>query len=532
MFRPIRRPTRRPNHRVVGASIACAAALVIGAAGCGSSEPETSAKHRTAGERADAGASATSTTGAASDSSTTSAPSSSGSTPATTPTDLNGWRPAPLTWKTCSGHRDFSCTTLVVPANWSNTGGPQLKLAVARKNATGKRIGSLFTNPGGPGGSGIDFLYEEPFDDALTSRFDIVSWDPRGVGASTAFGCNSHVEKFLANDPDPDTPAEQSAIDADAKAVADDCGHSNPDLVGNVGTDNVARDLEALRIALGEQRLNYVGFSYGTLVGLRYLALYPTHVRALVLDGVVDPTAALVEWLRGQTIAIDASVSRALASCTKATNCPVPDAAAAYDKVQKMVETKPIRAGRQTLGPAELETAAVYVSYDPSLWKQLGPALKDAEGGDGRAMLKLAQGYYDFGGFTSYVAVECLDSAHPTGSAEYRTFADELRRLSPRIGGSTANELLPCAYWPTPPQPISAPVTGAGSPPILVLGNRGDAATPYADSVKVASMLADGHLVSYAGEGHTSYGRSSCVDAAVNAYLIDLKVPKSDPDCH
>ena len=145
--------------------------------------------------------------------------------------------------------------------------------------------------------------------------------------------------------------------------------------------------------------------------------------------------------------------------------------------------------------------------------------------------MSLAQGYYDFGGFTAYAGVECTDSTHPNGSEEYRAFAALLEQISPRFGGSVANELLPCAYWPVAAQDHSGPIRAEGSPPILVIGNRGDPATPYENSVKVAGDLADGHLVSYAGEGHTSYGRAECVTQTVDRYLVDLKVPASDPNC-
>lgn len=503
--------SRRARPRGV-ALVAVALAVVLAATACSS------------------GGIAKSSSSGSSDSST----SEAGGSTSTVASTLDGWAPAALNWKRCTGHRGFECATLTVPLDWKQPDGDTVKLALGRRKATGKRIGALVTNPGGPGGSGLEFLFSEPFDSDISSRFDIVSWDPRGVGASTAFTCEDHVAKFLRNDPDPDTPAEQTSIDADAKTVADDCQQESPGLVAHVGTDDVARDLEAIRIALGEPKLTYMGFSYGTLIGLRYLALFPTSARAVVLDGVVDPTQGFADWLRGQTVAIDASIKRAFAACGK--SCPVDDLGATYDEVQRRVEESPIPAGSKgdggaVLGPAELETGAVYASYEPSLWPQLAQALADAAKGDGSGMLAMAQGYYDFGGFAAYAAVECLDSPHPTGSDEYRAFADELRALSPRIGGSVANELLPCAYWSAPPQSIVGPVSGEGGPPVLVLGNRGDAATPYENSVKVTKMLTNGHLVSNDGEGHTSYGRSSCVDGAVLDYLVDVTVPKTDPDC-
>lgn len=448
---------------------------------------------------------------------------------------LDGWSAPDLRWSGCADAPDYECTTLEVPSDWSESDGPTIELALGRHRATGERVGTLVTNPGGPGASGLQFLFGGPLEPELTERFDVVSWDPRGVGQSTAFDCEEHVAPFLALDPDPDTPAEQTALDAAAERVADDCERSNPDLVGAVGTDNVARDLEAIRLALGETKLSYLGYSYGTLIGQRYLDLFGSNVRAMVLDGVMDPTKGFTDLLREQAIAFDATLDRLFESCDRRANCPVDDLAATYDSVQRKVEEAPLPAGRHRVGPAELETAAIYAGYDPSLWADLADALATADASTddsaGTELWNMAQSYYDLGGYAAYAAVECLDSPHPTGSEAYEEFADELRTLAPRIGGSIANEMLVCAYWPVSPDPVVGEVTAPQSPHTLVLGNRGDSATPYANSVSVAEALERGHLVSYDGDGHTSYGRSDCVDEAVHDYLIELIVPDDDPDC-
>lgn len=449
-----------------------------------------------------------------------------------------------LDWDDCVDDDDadgYECATLDVPLDWSRPDGDRIDIAVARRRAAGRRVGTLVSNPGGPGASGIDHLFAEPFGAALTERFDLVSFDPRGVGRSTSFDCDRHVEDFLDHDPDPDDAAEQAALERDAARISAQCGRRNPGLAANVGTDDVARDLDALRVALGEERLSYIGFSYGTLLGLRYLDLFGDRVRAMVLDGVVDPTETFEEWLSGQAVAFDAALDRALDACGTLTDaegatipCPLDDPQADFDRAQALVDRRPVPVRDDpatTVGPAEFVTGAIFAGYGPELWASLHESIAGVLDGDGTDMDALAAGYYDLGGFTAYAAVECLDSVRPVGVEEYRAFAARLDAASPRLGATVANELAVCATWPAPVRSITGPVDGADGPPILVVGNRGDPATPYRQAVEVASMLHDGRLVSYDGEGHTSYGRDACVDDAVEHYLVGLVAPVTDPDC-
>lgn len=451
----------------------------------------------------------------------------------TTTTASSSTKPASraISWTPCEEDPDLYCGTLTVPLDWSDPQGGTIELAVARRPASGrKRIGTLFTNPGGPGASGVDFLLDDPLSPELLERFDLVSWDPRGVGRSAPLECGDAVEPFLRLDPDPDTPEEQSALDNAARAVAEEC-RPEAEMLTHMGTDATVRDLDALRQAVGDERLTYLGFSYGTFIGLRYLDTFPERVRAIVLDGVVDPTQSLTTFLRGQLEGMTAAIDRAFDTCTPRNGCRLTDPAATYREVKERAEAEPLPAQSGTMGPAELATGSIYATYDPLGWPALLQALQAASRGDGTAMVGLAEMYWDIADWTAYSAITCLDWGGPTGGEAYRRFADEMRAFSPEFGGSVANEMLPCAYWPVPARPITGPVRGEGSPPILVVGTTGDAATPYRNAIAVTEMLADGHLVTYRGEGHTAYGRDPCIDATIHAYLIDLDVPSEDPNC-
>jgi pimeloyl-ACP methyl ester carboxylesterase len=445
-----------------------------------------------------------------------------------------GWEPAAPRWGRCRGRSpDLECADLEVPLDWSRPDGPTVRLALARRPAGGARIGLLVTNPGGPGASGVDFLDADPFSGAVGEAFDVVSWDPRGVGSSTSLSCGAGVADFLALDADPDDPDEQAQLDRAAAAVAAECARTDGDLLAHLATADAALDLEAIRRALGDEPLTYVGFSYGTQIGQAYAERFPTRIRAMVLDGVVDPALGFTEFLLQQARGFEAAFDDATAACARAgpRRCGVTDLARSFDRVKARAEVSPIPAGRDRVGPSEVVVAATYVLYLEDGWAELGPALARAEDGDARALLDLARRYYDFGGYPAYAAVVCTDAPPPAGPDAYRAFADEARRVAPRFGGAVANELLPCATWPAPADAGPAPVTAAGAPPILVVGTTGDPATPYAGAVAVAERLASGVLLTVEGAGHTAYGSNRCATGAVDRYLIDLRVPPAGTIC-
>jgi pimeloyl-ACP methyl ester carboxylesterase len=436
---------------------------------------------------------------------------------------LGGFQPAAIDFEGCGD--SLECGTLAVPLDWSNPSGPTIDLAVARIPAgdPDERIGVLATNPGGPGASGVGFIRGGGHfaGTELAERFDIVSWDPRGVDGSAGLSCDDAVrEGFLRLDSDPDDAAEQAALDAGAAEYAASCAAEHGELLAHVGTDDTARDLEAIRRALG-QPLAYVGFSYGTFIGLRYAELFPDGAVSIVLDGVVDPTAALTDLLRGQAEAFEGVLTEALGDLTEE-----------WDEVAAAVEREPLPTddGRG-LGPADLATGTFLAGYDPALWEVLQQGVRDAAGGDGSILLRMADQYHSLGAYAPYQAISCLDSANPVGGEAWAAFSDELEAISPRFGASIANEMLPCAFWPVPSEPVNGPVLAEGSPPILVVGTTGDPATPVEQAERVAEGLADGHLLVLEGEGHVAFGRSACVQDAVERYLIRGEVPPEGARC-
>jgi pimeloyl-ACP methyl ester carboxylesterase len=482
-------------------------------------------------------AACSSTEDAAPRTTTTTRPTTTVTVPTTAGPTANGfpadWVAPELRWTDCEVGDRTECTRMEVPLDWSAPAGPKVELALARQRATGERVGTLLSNPGGPGGSGLELLSYGSFTRKVYQQFDVVSWDPRGVGGSTPATCGDGIAPFLTNDPDPDNPDEQAAIERAAKAVADSCAADALTLFEHIGTPDVARDLEAIRRALGNEPLNYLGFSYGTQIGQQYAEFFPGNIRTMVLDGVVDPSLGYTEFLLGQTKAFDDAFNRAAADCARAgaKECGVPDLGAAYDRVRARVELETLPAGDQRVGPSELATAATYVAYLSDGWRDLGPALAAALKGDGTALLDLANSYYDNEGYPTYAGVTCTDTPPPKGAEEYRKFADRAELVSPRFGGAVANELLPCAFWPVAPTGTPGPAQVVGAPPVLVVGNTGDPATPYSNAVAVSRQLPGAVLLTVEAGGHTAYGSNACATRTVDAYLVATTLPAPGAVC-
>ena len=454
-----------------------------------------------------------------------------------------------LGWRSCG--EGFECTRLRVPLDYAKPGGDTFALPVvrARSSAGASRIGSLVVNPGGPGGSGVEYVraIAGSVPGPIASRFDLVGFDPRGVGDSEpAIECISdrELDEYVAAPAGPDQPGEVAIAVAQARRLAAGCARQSGRLLPHVGTRDAARDLDVLRAALGDAKLTYLGKSYGTYLGATYAELFPALIRAAVLDGAVDPSLSGERLNDEQARGFEAALRAALASCAQARTCGATPAEAVrrLDAVLDRVERTPLAApsagGRRlTEGTALYGVAAGL--YSRATWPVLAVALDRAADGDGSPLLWLADALTDRapdGRFSNQVeantAVNCVDHPSPQDVAAYQAEAARAARSAPHFGAAVVWGELPCAFWPARPTNAPHAVTARGAPPILVVGTTGDPATPYRWAVSLARQLTRGVLLTYDSEGHTAFLKGNdCVDDAVTAYLVDLRVPRDGTRC-
>lgn len=441
----------------------------------------------------------------------------------------------------------FECGSLTVPIDYGDPAAGTLELYVKRRRARGARLGALLVNPGGPGASAVDYLPGFTLQaNALLERFDLVAFDPRGVGRSAPLDCHSALLPFYSADPSPDDEAEWTTITEAASSFAAECDRKHRALLPHLGTPNVARDMDRLRAALGEARLNYLGYSYGTAIGAWYAELFPDRVRALVLDGAVDLTLSAVELSLEQARGFEDTLKRYFSWCSagqsRCTWTRNRTPSEAFDALQASVEQQPLAVDRaaadRMTGPGELVLGVVRALYGgEATWRSLSSALAAAQNGDGTALVRLADAYLQRRPDKSFPniqeanqAVNCLDMPAPPVDA-LRAEAARFRSTAKVFGMSTLTGLLICAKWPvvsTPPPPP----TGKGAAKVVVIGTTGDPATPYAWAERMADQLASGVLLTFEGEGHTAYGRgNACLDGAVNAYFLAGTVPPEGTRC-
>jgi pimeloyl-ACP methyl ester carboxylesterase len=467
---------------------------------------------------------------------------------------------SPIQWAPCqAAPSDESrippgseCGMLSVPVDYAKPDGDVAQIAMIRFKATGEKVGSLIINPGGPGESGVEAAASmvATLPQTVRDRFDLVGFDPRGVANSTpAVWCNSDADNDrLRADPQVDySPEGVEHIESETKAFVQRCvDKMGKEFLANVGTTNVVKDLDAMRAALGDEKLTYLGYSYGTRIGAGYAEAYPQNVRAMILDGAVDPNADPIEANIRQAAAFQQAFDDYAADCATDPSCPLgTDPAKATDVYRGMVDPL-VENPAKTKDPRGLSHSDAIVGtilplYSPSLWRHLTQALTELKDGAGDTMLTLADLYMGRDAEGHYnnstdvrVAVNCVDEPDVTDRAKIVEEDRRVREVAPFMsyGEFTGHAPLgTCAFWPVPPTSEPHEINVRGLPPILVVSTTNDPATPYQAGVDLARQLG-GTMVTFDGTQHTVvFQGNACIDDIAARYLVDVTVPPPDTRC-
>ncbi|CAM5693268.1 Alpha/beta hydrolase OS=Streptomyces tendae OX=1932 GN=GUR47_19170 PE=3 SV=1 [Streptomyces tendae] len=477
--------------------------------------------------------------------------------PRATPSELAPYYEQKLDWRDC-GVPGFQCATMKAPLDYAKPTEGDVRLAVARKKATGpgKRLGSLLVNPGGPGGSAIGYLQQYAgigYPAKVRAQYDMVAVDPRGVARSEPVECldGREMDAYTQTDVTPDDAEETDELVGAYKKFAEGCGADAPKLLRHVSTVEAARDMDVLRAVLGDEKLTYVGASYGTFLGATYAGLFPDRTGRLVLDGAMDPSLPARRLNLEQTAGFETAFQSFAKDCVKQSDCPLGDKDTTPDQVGKHLkaffddlDAEPIPAGDadgRKLTESLATTGVIAAMYDEGAWQQLRESLTSAmKEKDGAGLLILSDSYYEReadGGYSNLMfanaAVNCLDLPAAFSSPdEVRDALPEFEKASPVFGEGLAWSSLNCTYWPVRPTGEPHRIEAAGATPIVVVGTTRDPATPYRWAEALADQLSSGRLLTYEGDGHTAYGRgSSCIDSAINTYLLTGTAPKAGKRC-
>lgn len=450
-------------------------------------------------------------------------------------------------WQRCgSGNQ---CATINVPLDYTKPGGKTIELRarkVPARDKTGK-VGTLFVNPGGPGASGQEFAAAAGFvlGAPLLRKYDVIGWDPRGVADSTPVRCldTEQLDKFISADGSPDDDAEIDALNTQAKALADGCQQRSGDLLPHVSTKDAARDIDVLRAIVGDPQLNYLGFSYGTLLGATYAELFPKNVGRLVLDGAVDPSKSSEDNNIAQAKGFDTALDAFAEDCAQ-RECRLgsskAEVLAGVDKLINDSDATPLPGdGKRDVPQALVVLGVIYPLYTKDSWPRLEDAVVDGLAGKGARLLALADEYTDrtprgYGNNQNEViyAVNCLDRPDIASIADAKADESKFKAASPRFGSFLLWGSLPCANWPVKPEDKPHTIKAPGAKPIVVVGTTRDPATPYDWAVGLAGQLESGVLITRDGDGHTGYNAGNqCVDDAVETYLLKGTPPSGDIKC-
>lgn len=499
------------------------------------------------------------------------APDASGDEASAAPSDMPAgvqkYYQQTVHWKACDG--GLQCAHIKVPLNYDKPEAGSVSLAMSRKKAStgkkddkenkdgkdgksAKKVGSLLVNPGGPGGSAIDYLKYSAatgYPRAVRSHFDLVAFDPRGVAKSTPVRClsDSQMDTYTATDTTPDDASEVHQLQAEMKTFADGCEKRSGKLLPHVSTEDAARDMDVVRAVLGDTKLNYVGKSYGTFLGATYADLFPQRTGRMVLDGALDPSATALEANRVQASGFETAFTSFVKDCVSQDSCPLGTSQKAagkkFDALLDKLDSTPLPTRKmhgRKLTESLATTGVLNALYAEQLWPALRSGLADALDGDGSTLLKLSDQYYERGKDGNYsnlmyanAAVDCLDLPPAvTSEKDVRAALPSFEKASPHFGRNLAWAGLSCAQWPVKATGKPHQIHAKGAAPIVVVGTTRDPATPYSWAKALAGQLDSGRLLTYDGDGHTAYARgSSCVDQAVNRFLVHGKPPEKEKRC-
>lgn len=483
-----------------------------------------------------------------------STPSAGGGPSADYPAALRAFYTQRLTWSPCSDNPQHLCTTMQVPVDYARPGGDRFDLALRKVPATdpARRLGSLVINPGGPGGSGVEYAQYASFvfSPAVRAAYDIVGFDPRGIGASSPVRClsNSDMDLLFSDDPTPDSPAERSKLLADVDGVTKQCAARGGVRARHMSTAEVAHDMDVMRVLLGDARLNFFGGSYGTFLGAMYADAFPKKVGRMVLDSAMSPNQTDQQEMTYDIQGFESSIDAFISWCVARPDCALGhDKATARQKIVDLLDTvekkglTTTKPGLARIGEGWVGFAIFMCLYSDTSWPTLNSGLAQAFTGKGDILLAKGMSVVERNADGTYAPTTYLQAMIPVRCADWprsRTDASLLaaqqkakvaRPLWARMTGELYDN---CRSWPTPGRTEKGTTLAVGADPILVIGNERDPATPIGGTKQLAKDLQSGVLLTSDHDGHgTYYAGNSCVDSAVDGYLLRGKVPADGTTC-
>ncbi len=449
--------------------------------------------------------------------------------------NLDSYYKQNLKWRDC--YSEFQCAMYKVPINYEDIALGDFNIAVMKHSAP-DAIGNLVINPGGPGGSGIDYAYsyQDVFTPKITNKFNLIGFDPRGVSRSAPIKClnDAETDSSYASDSYPENDAEMAELRSDSAKYAKNCSNDNKYLK-YYGTANAARDMDILRALLGDEKLNFLGKSYGTYLGTLYAKLFPNNVGRFVLDGAVDPTLSSMQQSLQQAVGFDEAFKSFADSCLSYAECVLTkDYLNQLRSKLSEIREKPIKVGERKLTESLAMYGIAMGLYDKELgWPELRSALKELFAGKGKALLSMADAYtgrdangnYQSNEADAISVISCND--FPVSRIDFKTTTN----AAPLFGKYVAYGDITCEYLPHGKfELVDGPVNI--NSPTLVIGTTNDPATPYNWAVKLSRLLNNSILISLNSDGHTGYSRgSACVDQVVEKYLISGVIPAQNLAC-